>query len=211
MRRSSLLQPSPQTSVFLIRSARSPRPPARPPGAATTRSLHARTHNTTSAPSPSRARNRISTTPSVYNTPPLPPPPGALLLAFLVNLAVVATNAGSFYNADCASLPGGPFACLTPEAFNRSSDPGQQGQGQQCSLPGRAEPASGRCGALGLQAEGFALQGVLGPAALYVWAAGLLAAAQASTMACTYAGQIIMGAPAVWAPGHHRPLFELFL
>lgn len=139
-----------------------------------------------------------------------PSPPGALLLAFLVNLAVVATNAGSFYNADCAALLGGPFACLTPEAFNRSSDPGQQGQGQPCSLPGRAEPASGRCGALGLQAEGFALQGVLGPAALYVWAAGLLAAAQASTMACTYAGQIIMGAPAVWAPDHHRPLIELF-
>merc|ERR1712032_71973 len=33
----------------------------------------------------------------------------------------------------------------------------------------------------------------LSDAALYVWAVGLLAAGQAATMTCTYAGQIIMG------------------
>jgi len=41
--------------------------------------------------------------------------------------------------------------------------------------------------------EGYALAGVLGNAALYIWALGLFAAGQASTMVCTYAGQIIMG------------------
>jgi natural resistance-associated macrophage protein len=39
----------------------------------------------------------------------------------------------------------------------------------------------------------MALKEGVGDAALYVWAIGLLAAGQAATMTCTYAGQIIMG------------------
>ena len=51
----------------------------------------------------------------------------------------------------------------------------------------------GYCGEVGLQSEGYSLADALGPSSLYIWAAGLLAAGQASTMICTYAGQIIMG------------------
>merc|ERR1719313_207754 len=39
----------------------------------------------------------------------------------------------------------------------------------------------------------MALKEGVGSVALYVWAVGLLAAGQAATMTCTYAGQIIMG------------------
>ena len=48
----------------------------------------------------------------------------ALLLAFFINLAVVCTNAANFYSEKCAALPDGPFACLSPEAFNKSNDEG---------------------------------------------------------------------------------------
>ena len=41
--------------------------------------------------------------------------------------------------------------------------------------------------------SGFALQEALGDYTIYIWAIGLCAAGQASTMVCTYAGQIIMG------------------
>ena len=37
------------------------------------------------------------------------------------------------------------------------------------------------------------LESGVGNSALYIWAIGLLAAGQAATMTCTYAGQIIMG------------------
>jgi len=59
-----------------------------------------------------------------------------------------------------------------------------------CTAPGNV---SGTCDELGLQLEGRALADALHSNALYVWAVGLLAAGQASTMVCTYAGQIIMG------------------
>lgn len=49
------------------------------------------------------------------------------------------------------------------------------------------------CANIGLKTEGYALQYGLGNLYLYVWALGLFAAGQASTMVCTYAGQIIMG------------------
>jgi hypothetical protein len=57
------------------------------------------------------------------------------------------------------------------------------------STPGGA----GQCGQLGLKSEGYALAEAMGGSSLYIWALGLLAAGQASTMVCTYAGQIIMG------------------
>ena len=46
---------------------------------------------------------------------------------------------------------------------------------------------------LGSENAGLALADTLGGNALTVWALGMLAAGQASTMVCTYAGQIIMG------------------
>ena len=154
----------------------------------------------------------------------------ALLLAFVINLAVVATNSSSFFAKECANAPGGPFACLSPsaEALNgRPPDPRPAvGLGASCSVghldyddtayswfsnlgdavsdafsegdvtggAGAGDPSrvEGRCGEIGLMNAGFALADNLGPKALYIWALGLLAAGQASTMVCTYAGQLIM-------------------
>jgi len=108
----------------------------------------------------------------------------ALLTSFFINLAVVASNAGNFYTQDCAEMDGGPYACLNPNAIDSADRQGP------CELP---SGVSGFCGELGLAQEGAALQHGLGSASLYIWAVGLLAAGQAATMTCTYAGQIIMG------------------
>lgn len=50
----------------------------------------------------------------------------------------------------------------------------------------------GTCKPIGLLNAGEALEGVLGNAAKYVWAIGLLAAGQSSTMTGTFAGQHVM-------------------
>ncbi|EOD15236.1 hypothetical protein EMIHUDRAFT_245923 [Emiliania huxleyi CCMP1516] len=108
----------------------------------------------------------------------------ALLLSFYINLAVVATNDASFFDPACATQPDGPKACLPASAADTTIT------SHHCDRPGGGK---GVCGELGLLAEGYALEASLGPTSLYVWAIGLLAAGQASTMVCTYAGQIIMG------------------
>lgn len=51
---------------------------------------------------------------------------------------------------------------------------------------------AGVCCSIGLQNAGQALEGVLGPAGRTIWAIGLLAAGQASTMTGTFAGQYVM-------------------
>jgi len=114
----------------------------------------------------------------------------ALLVSFIINLAVVATNAGSFYQETCSRQEQGPYACMSIAAYD-ANGPHGAGEGAPCDLP--TGLGQGRCGSMSLQSEGYALQHGLGDAALYIWAFGLLAAGQASTMTCTYAGQIIMG------------------
>lgn len=108
----------------------------------------------------------------------------ALICSFFINLAIVAANANNFYVETCARADGGPFACLDSAAVDEG-----QGQGS-CVLP---SGAAGVCSELGLDKEGIALKHGLGDYALYIWAIGLLAAGQAATMTCTYAGQVIMG------------------
>jgi natural resistance-associated macrophage protein len=113
----------------------------------------------------------------------------ALLISFFINLGILAANANNFYSPTCAEHPQGPYACLSIAAFDASGDVGN-GQGTPCVLP---TGASGKCGQIGLDSEANALKYGLGHAATYTWAIGLLAAGQASTMTCTYAGQVIMG------------------
>ena len=118
---------------------------------------------------------------------------GALLVSFLINLAIIATNADAFFSSPCTALDNGPYACLGPKAFNASGDASHMaagGQGTPCVRPGGG---GGQCGEIGLASEGYALADALGESSLYMWALGLLAAGQASTMVCTYAGQMIMG------------------
>ena len=50
----------------------------------------------------------------------------------------------------------------------------------------------GLCQKIGLSDAGSALAGALGPTASIVWALGLLASAQSSTMTITYAGQFVL-------------------
>ena len=115
----------------------------------------------------------------------------ALLMSFFINLAIIAANAAPFFNSTCAELDGGPYACLLPSDIADSSS-------DDCDLPAvsclqRSTGLYGVCDEIGLQVEGKAMSNALGKSALYIWAVGLLAAGQSSTMVCTYAGQIIMG------------------
>jgi len=87
----------------------------------------------------------------------------SLLFSFLVNMAVVGTYAASFFNRECAVADGGPYALV-----------------------------DGQCQTIGLSQTQEALSSSLGASAKYVWAFGLLAAGQASTMTGTFAGQIVM-------------------
>ena len=109
----------------------------------------------------------------------------------MINLAVVATNYTNFYSPTCAEAEGGPFACLSNATFSSPAEtatPTGQSQGTlPCELP--SGQGHGTCSELGLQGEGAALSVVLGDAALYIWAIGLLASGQAATMTATYAGQ----------------------
>jgi natural resistance-associated macrophage protein len=123
----------------------------------------------------------------------------ALLFSFMINLAVVASNANEFFAQPCAEDDNGPFACIDPTALIEGGDaynasiypPGYTGEGASC-IATRTN-RTGVCGEIGLRSEGYALSIALGDSALYIWAIGLFAAGQSATMVCTYAGQIIMG------------------
>ena len=52
--------------------------------------------------------------------------------------------------------------------------------------------SDGTCQKIGLSDAGSALAGALGPTASVVWALGLLASGQSSTMTITYAGQFVL-------------------
>lgn len=61
-----------------------------------------------------------------------------------------------------------------------------------CTLPNNGDV--GYCtDNFSLASESHALSTALKDAAPYIWAIGLLAAGEASTMTCTYAGQVVMG------------------
>ena len=112
---------------------------------------------------------------------------GALAVSFVINLAVVATFAGSFYSARCA--PDGN-ACMPTSAVDDDDwarDP------DYCTADERADAAyESVCAPIGLAQAGPALEKAFGGSGLLIWAVGLLAAGQASTMTATFAGQIIM-------------------
>ena len=125
----------------------------------------------------------------------------ALLVAFAINLSVVATNSSSFFSRECAEADEGPYACLTHAAYElingeHPKPRPKEGLGAACTVTSRVggeRGLVGHCGEIGLENAGLALADTLGGNALTVWALGMLAAGQASTMVCTYAGQIIMG------------------
>jgi hypothetical protein len=105
----------------------------------------------------------------------------ALFASFWINLFVVGCYSATFFDSRCAEAHKGPFARLPVghQGFNLSSCEAVVDDGV-C------------CGGIGLAQTEAALEGTLGSAAKYVWAVGLLAAGQASTMTGVFAGQFVM-------------------
>lgn len=115
----------------------------------------------------------------------------ALFFSFLINGALLSAFANGFFVDMCARADGGPFACV----------PSEDGQGDGSTACVSAEGLHGFCGEIGLDQGGDALQilygsyGVLGQK---LFALGVLAAGQASTMTGTFAGQFVMEGFLAW-------------
>lgn len=112
-----------------------------------------------------------------------------LLMTFFVNAAIVSVFAHGFYSSTCAGVSTAidgmepPFACVEAGDLSLTTS-------QYCELDstGRA----GTCQPIGLQVAGEPLEKLLGSSARVMWAVGLLAAGQTSTVTGTYAGQFVM-------------------
>eukprot|EP00439_Symbiodinium_sp_Y106_P056024 s4486_g7.t2 len=111
----------------------------------------------------------------------------ALVITFLINAALMSTFATGFFNRDCALAENGPLACL-PSTGSHSC------LGSDCGCMTGAGSA-GFCGEIGLAEAGNSLHrlfGDHGEMGRSMFALGLLAAGQASTMTGTIAGQYVM-------------------
>ena len=132
----------------------------------------------------------------------------ALFVSFLINGAVVAVFSQGFFNRDECARPGwdtktgvysGPNQLVNGSYTNLACYPGadmdgchinlQTGEYLSCKTPLGLD---GKCCGIGLNNAGTALEGFLGKNAKFVWAIGLLAAGQSSTMTGTFAGQFVM-------------------
>nr|DBA19628.1 TPA: hypothetical protein GDO54_015431 [Pyxicephalus adspersus] len=96
----------------------------------------------------------------------------ALLVSFIINLFVMAVFAEAFYNK------------TNMDAFNECQNSSSPHAGV---FPPNNESLS-----VDIYKGGVILGCFFGPAALYIWAVGILAAGQSSTMTGTYAGQFVM-------------------
>jgi len=111
----------------------------------------------------------------------------ALFISFFVNAALLASFANGFFVKDCAVRAGGPFACVP-------SPSGDACSGNVCDCT-TAEGIKGTCGEIGLDQGGESLVLLLknnGRLGEQLFALGVLAAGQASTMTGTFAGQYVM-------------------
>lgn len=106
----------------------------------------------------------------------------ALLISFFVNMAVVGTFAHFFYSRECADKV---MACVPVSGRGRA-------EGQSCSNAALGPDVPATCEEIGLDGAGQALATTIGPFGVTIWAVGLLAAGQASTMSTTLAGQVVM-------------------
>lgn len=117
----------------------------------------------------------------------------ALGTSFLINAAVVSVFAKGFYHEACA--PNGQ-ACVFLDAHQRLIDAEgvNDHHHHHHHLTSCISDMGNRgvCGTIGLADAGNALRQLLGGGAKLVWAIGLLAAGQSSTMTGTYAGQFVM-------------------
>nr|XP_020443403.1 natural resistance-associated macrophage protein 2-like isoform X2 [Monopterus albus] len=96
----------------------------------------------------------------------------ALFISFLINVFVVAVFAEAFYNR------------TNIEVYNVCNQTG--------SPHSHLFPQSNETLEVDIYKGGVVLGCFFGPAALYIWAVGILAAGQSSTMTGTYSGQFVM-------------------
>lgn len=114
----------------------------------------------------------------------------ALAVSFLINFALLTSFANGFFDSTCAENTGdvGPLACVFHE-----TGPSDQAQGAARRPCG--EDGKGFCNEIGLESAADALVtlfGRHGDLARTLFALGVLAAGQASTMTGTFAGQYVM-------------------
>jgi len=105
----------------------------------------------------------------------------ALAFSFIINLAVIGCFSHNFFNVTCAQAVV-PSACVP----HRLETVLTEKYGQCSSMSGH-----GSCQKVGLTVAGDVLEGSLGSTAKYIWAVGLLASGQSSTMTGAYAGQFV--------------------
>ncbi|GMF17296.1 unnamed protein product [Phytophthora lilii] len=138
----------------------------------------------------------------------------ALFVSFLINMFVISAFASTFYSQQCDALGADPLsdvynagiqtACI-PSAAALVSDNSiySASTGLKCAVENGAVAAScvqcyttkhssGYCQQVGLKEAGEAVSSSLGHYAKTIWAVGLVASGQASTMTGTYAGQFVM-------------------
>ncbi|GMF38912.1 unnamed protein product [Phytophthora fragariaefolia] len=138
----------------------------------------------------------------------------ALFVSFLINMFVISAFASTFYSQQCDALgadvnsdvydAGIQTACIPSAAALVSGNSIYSATtGFTCSIQNGAVAVSciqcyttkriaGYCQQVGLKEAGTAVSSALGHYAKIIWAVGLVASGQASTMTGTYAGQFVM-------------------
>eukprot|EP00033_Pygsuia_biforma_P000830 GCRY01000966.1.p1 GENE.GCRY01000966.1~~GCRY01000966.1.p1 ORF type:complete len:676 (-),score=109.87 GCRY01000966.1:321-2348(-) len=123
----------------------------------------------------------------------------ALLFSLLINMAICLSFSYAFFNPQCAQI--GTNAHLACLHWNDAHD--------QCLAPDlNLNSTLSGCEAVGIMNAGVALEEVVGRVGKVLWALGLLASGQASTMSGTLAGQFVMQG---FLQMHVRPWKRLLL
>ena len=113
----------------------------------------------------------------------------ALSVSFVVNLALLSSFAAGFFAENCAGRPAGGLGCLIGLT---------EADGEVCPATDltcacvNSIGIAGFCSKIGLEQASGALEALLGNYAKYIFALGLFAAGQASTLTGTFAGQYVM-------------------
>ncbi|KAF4321341.1 hypothetical protein BBO99_00005048 [Phytophthora kernoviae] len=102
----------------------------------------------------------------------------ALSVSFLINMFVISAFASTFYSQHVAS----GIICAVENGEVEES----------CTQCYTTKYVAGYCQQVGLKEAGEAVSSSLGHYAKIIWAVGLVASGQASTMTGTYAGQFVM-------------------
>eukprot|EP00746_Dinoflagellata_sp_MGD_P010456 gnl/MRDRNA2_/MRDRNA2_121591_c0_seq1.p1 gnl/MRDRNA2_/MRDRNA2_121591_c0~~gnl/MRDRNA2_/MRDRNA2_121591_c0_seq1.p1 ORF type:complete len:553 (+),score=66.42 gnl/MRDRNA2_/MRDRNA2_121591_c0_seq1:44-1702(+) len=125
----------------------------------------------------------------------------ALGVSFFINVALMSSFANGFFSTPCAENEGAGLVCVPG-----TSGPSSKAVGAAVLPCINHEGGHGYCNDIGLDNAGTALQtlfGTHGKVAKNIFALGVLAAGQASTMTGTLAGQHVMAGFLDW----HIPIF----